>query len=99
MKKMRLCSIGLAIVCALTACTSQGTAVNGGKTASQGQTAAAAEAQDSIAQDSSAVPAGTKETAVQEQTAAAEKAQDSAAQGQTAAAAGTQESAVQDTTS
>lgn len=98
MKKMSLCSIGLAIVCALTACSSQGTAVNGGKTASQGQTAAAAEAQDSIAQDSSAVPAGTKEAAVQGQTAAAEEAQDSAAHDSSAASAGTPDKAAQDQT-
>ena len=97
MKKMRLCSIGLAIVCALTACTSQGTGVNGSKTAGQDRTAASAEAQDSAGQDLSAAPAGTLEEAVTGQTAAAVEGQNLAAQGQTAAEAGTQEEAAQDT--
>lgn len=98
MKKIRLCSIGLAIVCLLTACASQGNSVNGSNTAGQDRTAASAEAQDSAAQDPLAASAGTKEEAVQGQTAASAEEQDSTAQDLSAAPAGTLEEAAKDQT-
>lgn len=80
MKKICLCSIGLAIVCLLTACASQGNSVNGSNTAGQDRTAASAEAKDSAGQDLSAAPAGTLEEAAKDQTAAEAGTKEEAAQ-------------------